>query len=527
MKKYRRFLGALLTALMLTGIVPSAYAVAPDDYGRVTLTTYDQTIVFDEAYTKNPITMPEPDGRDLMLTPIVIKPDSHVTVTSDDSLVHVMVYTESNNSGVLEPSGLGGCQAKTGSVSQIFDYDWRGTSTQNMEVYFLIADESNGVWAYYWLQLGETSNAGTNNISAGNTTSPNPSHKDLTYQEVINLYDEKVHVAYIDTFDWPSSGSVLIQIAGKYSLSDLNGTTIPAGLIVDVYQYRGDTYTYLTGYDTTDGKSVTVSNASVDSDDTGSNTGNTGTSSPSNGSNNGSTNPGNINYTHSYSDVQPDAWYYDAIMTMTENNVLAGYGNGNFGPNDIITDAQLETIMNRLVKRINSTASVDWANAKPLTRGEAAIYIIGVLQSGSSSSILSETRLALAQETGMPYYTDPLMYNGQPYMNARLEGVWFRLFYQDGRRVSEVRHSATDFPDSEAILACANKWAEANEDRYLASREEVAEMAVTRICTAWNLGMFSGYDAAGTFGANDTITRAQICQALYNMGFTTENCILN
>ena len=527
MKKYRRFLGALLTALMLTGIVPSAYAVAPDDYGRVTLTTYDQTIVFDEAYTKNPVTMPEPDGRDLMLTPVVIKPDSHVTVTSDDSLVHVMVYTESNNSGVLEPSGLGGCQAKTGSVSQIFDYDWRGTSTQNMEVYFLIADESNGIWAYYWLQLGETSNAGTNNISAGNTTSPNPSHESLSAEEAINLYDEKVHVAYIDTFDWPSSGSVLIQIAGKYSLSDLNGTTIPAGLIVDAYQYRGDTYTYLTGYDTTDGKSITVSNASVDSDDTGSNTGNTGTSSPSNGSNNGSTNSGNTNYTHSYSDVQPGAWYYDAIMTMTENNVLAGYGNGNFGPNDIITDAQLETIMNRLVKRINSNASVDWANAKPLTRGEAAIYIVGVLQSGSSSSVLSETRLALAQETGMPVRTDPLMYKGQPYLNARLEGVWFRLFYQEGRRVSEVRHSATDFPDSEAILACANAYADENPDNYLASHEELVDGAVDRICTAWNLGMFSGYDAAGTFGANDTITRAQLCQALYNMGFTTEDCILN
>ena len=523
-KNLQRLLGALLAVVLLVGAVPAL--AASDNYSAVTLTTYDQTIVFDEAYTKAPVTMPEPDGRDLMLTPVVIKPDSHVTVTSDDSLVHVMVYTESNNSGVLEPSGLGGCQAKTGSVSQIFDYDWRGTSTQNMEVYFLIADESNGVWAYYWLQLGETSNAGTNNISVSNTTSPNPSHESLSAEEAINLYDEKVHVAYLDTFDWPSSGSVLIQIAGKYSLSDLNGTTIPAGLIVDVYQYRGDTYTYLTGYNTTDGKSVTVSNASVDSDDTGSNTGNTGTSSPSNGSNNGSTNSGNINYTHSYSDVQPGAWYYDAIMTMTENNVLAGYGNGNFGPNDIITDAQLETIMNRLVKRINSTASVDWANAKPMTRGEAAIYIIGVLQSGSSSSILSETRLALAQETGIPYYTDPLMYNGQPYMNARLEGVWFRLFYQEGRRVSEVRRSAEDFPDSEAILACANAYADENPDNYLASHEELVDGAVDRICTAWNLGMFSGYDAAGTFGANDPITRAQICQALYNMGFTAEDCIL-
>ena len=525
MKKLQKIISMVLVVAIVVAMGIGVFA-DPDDYGRVTLTTYDQTIVFDEAYTKNPVTMPEPDGRDLMLTPVVIKPDSHVTVTSDDSLVHVMVYTESNNSGILEPSGDGGCQAKTGSVSQIFDYDWRGTSTQNMEVYFLIADESNGVWAYYWLQLGETSNAGTNNISAGNTTSPNPSHESLSAEEAINLYDEKVHVAYIDTFDWPSSGSVLIQIAGKYSLSDLNGTTIPAGLIVDVYQYRGDTYTYLTGYDTTDGKSVTVSNASVDSDDTGSNTGNTGTSSPSNGSDSGSTNSGNTNYTHSYSDVQPGAWYYDAIMTMTENNVLAGYGNGNFGPNDIITDAQLATIMNRLVKRINSNASVDWANAKPMTRGEAAIYIVGVLQSGSSSSVLSETRLALAQETGMPVRTDPLMYNGQPYLNARLEGVWFRLFYQEGRRVSEVRHSATDFPDSEAILACANAYADENPDNYLASHEELVDGAVDRICTAWNLGMFSGYDAAGTFGANDPITRAQICQALYNMGFTAEDCIL-
>ena len=523
-KNLRRLLGALLAVVLLAGAVPAL--AASDNYSAVTLTTYDQTIVFDEAYTKNPVTMPEPDGRDLMLTPVVIKPDSHVTVTSDDSLVHVMVYTESNNSGVLEPSGLGGCQAKTGSVSQIFDYDWRGTSTQNMEVYFLIADESNGIWAYYWLQLGETSNAGTNNISAGNTTSPNPSHESLSAEEAINLYDEKVHVAYLDTFDWPSSGSVLIQIAGKYSLSDLNGTTIPAGLIVDVYQYRGDTYTYLTGYDTTDGKSVTVSNASVDSDDTDSgNTGNTGSSST--GNNNGSTNSGNTNYTHSYSDVQPGAWYYDAIMTMTENGVLTGYDTGNFGPDDIITDAQLETIMNRLVKRIDSNASVDWANAEPMTRGEAAIYIVGVLQSGATSNVLSGELLELANETGMPVRTDPLMYNGQPYLNARLRGVWFRLFYTEGRRVSEVRHSATDFPDSEAILACANAYADENPDNYLASHEELVDGAVDRICTAWNLGMFSGYDAAGTFGANDPITRAQICQALYNMGFTAENCILN
>ena len=120
-----------------------------------------------------------------------------------------------------------------------------------------------------------------------------------------------------------------------------------------------------------------------------------------------------------------------------------------------------------LPKRIDSNASVDWANAEPMTRGEAAIYIVGVLQSGLSSQTLSEGLVALAEETGMPVRTDPLMYNGQPYLNARLRSVWFRLFYTEGRRVSEVRHSATDFPDSEAILACANAYADENPDNFL------------------------------------------------------------
>ena len=111
-------------------------------------------------------------------------------------------------------------------------------------------------------------------------------------------------------------------------------------------------------------------------------------------------------------------------------------------------------------------------------------------------------------------------------MNARFKSVWFRLFYTEGRRVSDIRLSAADFPDSAAVLSCAEKWATAHENEYLTTHENIVNRAVTQICTAWNLGMFSGYDAAGTFGANDTITRAQICQALYNMGFTSEDCIL-
>lgn len=426
MKRMKKIISMVLVVAVIVAMGIGVFA-DPDRYGKVTISSYGQTAVFDKAYIDKDITMTDSEGGTATLTPVIIAPDSNITVTSSDNLLHVMVYIETNNSGIIESSGLGGCQAKTGSVNQIFDYDWTytGSERNNEKAYFLIAKDGE-VGNYYWLQMGDADN------STGTSTGSN---------------------------------------------------------------------------------------------NTGSNS--TGTTGNSDSANNDSASTGNTTYTHSYSDVQPGAWYYDAVMTMTDNGVLAGYGNGNFGPNDIITDAQLATIMNRLVKRIDSNASVDWSASKRITRGEAAIYIVGVLQSGSSSSILSETRLALAQETGMPYYTDPMMYNGQPYMNARLEGVWFRLFYTEGRRVSEVRHSAADFPDSEAILACADKWATENEDRFLASHEEVANMAVTRICTAWNLGMFAGYDDIGTFGANNSITRAQLCQALYNMGFDSENCILN
>lgn len=412
MRKIKRLLIALMAAVMLISIAPVAYAL-DEAYGKVTISIDGQTVVFDKAYTKDPVTMPDFEGNVFTLTPLVIKPDSHMTVTGgENDTLEVTIYLNSHNEDFIAPSALGGCKGTTGSVSQIFDYDWTTVNSEkNQEkAYFIVPNEDGGKLSFYWLQTGD---------------------------------------------------------------------------------------------ETTNSKPVEQPKPSTPSTSTG-------------------------NYSNSYTDVQPGAWYYDAIMTMTENGVLAGYGNGKFGPDDIITDAQLTTIMNRLTKKNNSISltTVDWANAKPLTRGEAAIYIVDVLQDGSANTTLSDGLIALADETGMPYYTDPRMYSGKPYMNSRMLAVWFRLFHDEGRRISDVRLSAADFPDSAAVLSCADKWATAHEDEYLSTHENMVNRAVTQICTAWNLGMFSGYDAAGTFGANETITRAQICQALYNMGFTAEDCIL-
>jgi hypothetical protein len=51
-----------------------------------------------------------------------------------------------------------------------------------------------------------------------------------------------------------------------------------------------------------------------------------------------------------FTDVVKDAWYSDAITWAAANGVVGGYGNGLFGPNDNITREQLATILWRYSK---------------------------------------------------------------------------------------------------------------------------------------------------------------------------------
>ena len=48
-----------------------------------------------------------------------------------------------------------------------------------------------------------------------------------------------------------------------------------------------------------------------------------------------------------FSDVNADAYYADAVTWAAENGIVSGYGSGNFGPNDAITREQLAAILYR------------------------------------------------------------------------------------------------------------------------------------------------------------------------------------
>ena len=55
-------------------------------------------------------------------------------------------------------------------------------------------------------------------------------------------------------------------------------------------------------------------------------------------------------------------------------------------------------------------------------------------------------------------------------------------------------------------------------------KEKTVDVCEADICLAYNLGMIGGVDSKGTFDPYGTLTRGQLAQMLYNMGWTYEGC---
>ena len=51
-----------------------------------------------------------------------------------------------------------------------------------------------------------------------------------------------------------------------------------------------------------------------------------------------------------FRDVRDGSWYCEGISWAKENNIVSGYGDGNYGPEDSITREQLSSILYRYAK---------------------------------------------------------------------------------------------------------------------------------------------------------------------------------
>lgn len=364
-------------------------------------------------------------------------------------------------------------------------------------------------------------------------------------------FDETVYdaVGFIsdvknDKFDWPSSGTVLLkESSSTYTLTGSSpnciGITIPAGLKVDIYKYYQTAgmsemgYKLLGHFDTTDGKSITIGK------DTGStsNSGNTSTSKPSNSGTSSSVNgiaeewgevehvytPGtpSASYSNSYTDVPTTYWAYHPIMTLTEGGLLAGYGNGKFGPNDTLTKEQVSIIYTRMI----GNTPYPNGNQEVASRAYAAIWFTGRALTGQGNQYLTKYETQLAMDCGN--LLNHVASNGTVAFGSMSRGIYdcWRANLAAGRTIDYI-DSVDELPDADEIHAWIDaNWQEMKSILLLTgnySKEEIVETCEDCICYAYNLGLVGGVDSKGTFAPGSPLTRAQLAQILYNMGWTYE-----
>lgn len=341
------------------------------------------------------------------------------------------------------------------------------------------------------------------------------------------------------TFEWPDNPSKVCVTASatssSYTIAEFNGITIPAGMIVDIYKYDSgdDTYTLLGHFDTTDGKSITIGK---NTSSTG-NSGSTSTSKPNNSGTSSSVNgiaedwgkvehvyvPGtpSASYSNSYTDVPETFWAYHPIMTLTEGGLLAGYGNGKFGPNDTLTKEQVHIIYTRMLGQ----TPYPNGNKEVASRAYAAIWFTGRALTGQGNHYLTKYETQLAMDCGN--LLNHVASNGTVAFGSMSSGVYdcWRANLAAGRNINYI-DSVDELPDADAIHAWIDaNWQEMKSILLLTgsyTKEQIVAVCEQSICWAYNLGLVGGVDSKGTFAPGSPLTRGQLAQILYNMGWTYE-----
>lgn len=357
-------------------------------------------------------------------------------------------------------------------------------------------------------------------------------------------------------FEWPSSGSVLVRASGtNWSASDFSGITVPAGIVLDIYQYAGgstDSYKLLVHVDTTDGTPETIGSSSSNTG-TSSNSGtvNRPSQAPNNSGNSGNSStssedwgevekvfvPGtpSSSYDNYYTDVPSTMWAYHPIMTLTNGGLLAGYGNHVFGPNDSLTKGQVSIIFTRLLGNpMSGTGSsyAPYSDKTTASRAFVAIWYAGALNMGGST-ILTAHETSLVNSAGI---NSGLLYNLST--KGSIGSMWQAVY--DNWRAGLAAGKSTDYissidelPDGDEIRQwITENWEQmksilhiTNAAKYDSVYDRTVATCEQAICRAYNLGMFGGVDSQGTFAPYSPMTRAQMAQILYNMGWTYEGVL--
>ena len=210
-------------------------------------------------------------------------------------------------------------------------------------------------------------------------------------------------------------------------------------------------------------------------------------------------------------------------------SLLAGYGNGKFGPNDNLTRAQVSIIFARLLGAeeiygngdLNGYESFnDHATAD---RAFAAIWYAGRLSRVGGKTILTDYELSLVEGSG------GLIANQVGQTASMWQAVYdnWRASLDGGKDPSTYISSVDDLPDATAI----HQWIEEHWELMgkvlliQESKDIIVKACEDAICRAYNLGMIAGTDAQGTFSPYAPLTRGQMATILWRAGWIEAGCL--
>ncbi len=102
----------------------------------------------------------------------------------------------------------------------------------------------------------------------------------------------------------------------------------------------------------------------------------------------------------SFTDVK-GAWYSDAVIWATERNIVSGYGNGLFGPNDNITREQLAVMLWRYAGKPIASTNLTFSDTDQISDfAQSAIRwaVENKILNGKGSNILAPKSFATRAE---------------------------------------------------------------------------------------------------------------------------------
>lgn len=217
-----------------------------------------------------------------------------------------------------------------------------------------------------------------------------------------------------------------------------------------------------------------------------------------------------FNIVNNFDDVKKSDWCYDAVRECESLGIIAGYGDGKFGPNDPITMQQVCLITTRCVNLmcygIPEKNSWTYIHTEQGMSSFESDFDVSINRCMDNSIIPGGYR---GDKVSDPRFTTYMSFNNTAYREEAIS-CYYRAY------VKYMKNWTNYVETNKLNLPPTEERTNINIPDY----NDIDDTYKEFVNNAYKLGLASGYDSSGRFNPKGKITRAEFCQIIYNSNFT-------